>query len=67
MKNKFRTKLRTWRGKATQDGAANALDVPVATYRNWEQGRREPSVHVQSALLRIMKQYGEVFERLGNE
>lgn len=37
--------LRTWRARLglTQDRAAAALDVPIGTLRDWEQGRRAPS------------------------
>ena len=29
--------------KLTQEEAAEKLEVPVATWRNWEQGRNEPN------------------------
>lgn len=37
--------IKAWRAalKLTQTEAAEALGVPVATYRQWEQGRRDPS------------------------
>jgi DNA-binding transcriptional regulator YiaG len=35
-------KFRAQRGPLTQEQAAAAIGCPVATYRDWEQGRREP-------------------------
>lgn len=29
----------------SQKSLANKLGVPVSTYANWEQGRREPSIY----------------------
>lgn len=51
----FKARLRDWRGQRTQKLAANSLDLPLATYQNWEQGRREPPAQVQSAMLRTMQ------------
>ena len=38
----FNETLRKWRGPMTQEQAAKVIGVPLGTYRNWEQGVREP-------------------------
>lgn len=45
-KDIFSEKLRTLREERnyTQKTIAKKLDIPVSTYANWEQGRREPSI-----------------------
>lgn len=50
--------FRAARGSLTQEGAAKALSgptaadaCPVATLREWEQGRREPPRWVQSLVI----------------
>ena len=36
-------RLRVWRGKRRQKEAAAVLDLPLATYRKYEYGKRTPS------------------------
>ena len=45
-KDIFSEKLRTLREERnyTQKTIAKKLGIPVSTYANWEQGRREPSI-----------------------
>lgn len=40
----------------SQDRAAEALDIPVATIRGWEQGRHTPPVYIQRLILRLLEQ-----------
>ncbi|MBR2383990.1 MAG: helix-turn-helix transcriptional regulator [Clostridia bacterium] len=42
----FKTNLKTIREERglSQKDLASKLNVPVSTYANWEQGRREPSI-----------------------
>lgn len=56
-KNNFSRHLIGWRGETPQTLAANSLDVSLATYRNWEQGRNEPHPIMQSALLKQIQKY----------
>ncbi len=46
-KDIFSEKLRTLREERnyTQKTIAKKLGIPVSTYANWEQGRREPSIY----------------------
>lgn len=46
MRKIFAERLRDLRAelKFTQGDIADMLHVPVSTYANWEQGRREPGV-----------------------
>lgn len=46
-KDIFSEKLRTLRAEKnySQKTVAKKLGVPVSTYANWEQGRREPSIY----------------------
>lgn len=39
----------------TQNQLAEKLDIPVSTYANWEQGRREPSIDDIYKLLYILE------------
>ena len=50
----FRKQLRRWRKNRSQPEAAAMLGVPLATYRNWEQGRNEPTEFVVKTLLEIV-------------
>ena len=45
-KTVFKTNLKNIREEKqlSQKDLANKLGVPVSTYANWEQGRREPSI-----------------------
>jgi DNA-binding transcriptional regulator YiaG len=47
----FRKQLRRWRKARSQEECAILLGVPVATYRNWEQGRNEPSDVAMKAVI----------------
>ena len=42
----FKTNLKTIREEKqlSQKDIASRLNVPISTYANWEQGRREPSI-----------------------
>jgi len=44
--NNFKVRLRELRSdeKLKQSEVAEKLKIPEATYSNWEQGRREPSI-----------------------
>ena len=46
-KELFRQRLKDLREERqlSQSKVANKLGVPVSTYANWEQGRREPSIY----------------------
>lgn len=50
----FKDTLRRWRGKLRQKEAASILDVPVATYRKWEIGKRTPKKLTQAEVVRRM-------------
>ena len=50
----------------TQVQFARALDVPVATIRDWEQGRRRPSGPALT-LLRLLERDPATMARLSNE
>ena len=45
-KTTFKTNLKTIREEKhlSQKDLSTKLGVPVSTYANWEQGRREPSI-----------------------
>ncbi len=49
----------------TQDGVSRLLQIPVATIRDWEQGRREPEAEAL-ALLRILEREPEAVRRAMN-
>ena len=51
----MRDELLSWRQRLewTQREAASFLDVPVSTYRGWEQGRRE--VHNPGPVRRLLR------------
>lgn len=42
---KFSEEVFQWRGSLTQKEAADILDTPLQTYRNWEQGWNVPGRH----------------------
>ena len=46
----------------TQDGVSRLLNIPVATIRDWEQGRREPDAAALS-LLRVLEREPEAVRR----
>ena len=43
MPESFALRLRKWRGQMMQKEAASILDVPIATLRKWEYGKRTPN------------------------
>ena len=45
-----------WRLKMTQEAFANALGVPVATVRNWEQHRTRPDPAARSLLIILSRE-----------
>lgn len=62
MKKQFAQQLRQWRGKKPQSKAAAQLDVHIATYQNWEQGRNEPSKYALPAIFSMMRRIDELEE-----
>jgi putative transcriptional regulator len=50
-------KLKDWRKtqKLTQKQAAKRLSIPLATLRNWEQGRYQPVGLARTTLLSIIE------------
>ena len=50
----FRKQLRRWRKNRSQPEAAEILGVPLATYRNWEQGRNEPPEFAMKSVLDLI-------------
>lgn len=56
-KNIFKEKLKELRQERrfSQRMIAEALDIAVSTYANWEQGRTEPSIY---DLYRLIEIYG---------
>jgi DNA-binding transcriptional regulator YiaG len=38
----------------TQEEAARALEVPVSTIRNWEQGRTAPAPYVARLIMKLL-------------
>jgi len=55
MPTTFRKQLRRWRKNRSQQKAAEILGVPLATYRNWEQGRNEPPKFALKTLLEVIR------------
>ena len=41
--------------KLSQKEVAEKMGVPVSTYANWEQGRREPSIGDIFSLLKVLE------------
>lgn len=56
-KNIFKEKLKELRQERrfSQRAIAEALDIAVSTYANWEQGRTEPSIY---DIYRLIEIYG---------
>jgi transcriptional regulator with XRE-family HTH domain len=54
MAEKFKDRLRLWRGNLRQKEAAEKLGVPYATYRKWEIGKRTPGKLTAAELERRM-------------
>ena len=48
----------------TQEQFAEALRIPVATLRNWEQGRTEPDPAAKALFIVLAKNPGAVFKAL---
>ena len=53
----FKTNLKTIREERglSQKDLASKLNVPISTYANWEQGRREPSICDIFKILEILE------------
>ncbi len=51
---RFKDELREWRGRLRQKEAAEKLDVPVATFRKWEIGKRTPNKLAMAEIKRRM-------------
>lgn len=54
--NVFEIRKRSGKIGKTQDTFAKALDVPLKTVQNWEQGRRKPTGPARSLLVVIQHQ-----------
>lgn len=54
--NKFTERLKELRQEKSlsQKQIAEKLGIPVSTYANWEQGRREPSVNDIFKILTVL-------------
>ena len=54
-KDIFKNKLKELREESglSQKVVAEKMGIPVSTYANWEQGRREPSIDDIYKLLRV--------------
>jgi hypothetical protein len=50
----FKDRLRKWRGERMQKTAAGILEVPVATLRKWEYGKRTPKPLAMAEIERRM-------------
>ena len=55
MKPTFHERLRYWRGIAVIKEAADALNVSVGTYQNWEAGRYLPRPALKEDIEGLMK------------
>lgn len=51
----FKDEIRKWRGKLYQKEAADKLDIPLATYRKYEIGKRTPQKLAMIELKRRMQ------------
>ena len=60
----FAARLKVWRGKRPQTLAANALDVNLNTYQNWEQGRNVPAPLTQQSVMNAMHRLVEITKDL---
>lgn len=52
----FPKELKAWRGKLYQKEAASDLEIPLASYRKYENGKRTPNKLAMAELLRRMVQ-----------
>ncbi len=52
---------------ASQQDIANKISIPVSTYANWEQGRREPSLTDLIMLSRTFKVSTDYLLGIDNE
>ena len=57
MKNSFAINLKEIREEKnlSQRAVAELLNVPVSTYANWEQGRREPSIGDIYSIIKVLE------------
>lgn len=51
----FKNQLRKWRGNRIQKEGASLLNVPVATFRKWEYGKRTPNKLAMAEIKRRME------------
>lgn len=51
----FSARIKSARGKRTQQQAADTIGVSIKTYVNWEQGRNTPDAFKQRALLDALR------------
>lgn len=51
----LKDELKAWRGKRRQKQAAADLDIPLATYRKYEKGKRTPNNLALAELRRRME------------
>ena len=52
----FSEELKAWRGKLYQKEAASNLDIPLTSYRKYENGKRTPNKLAMAELRRKMEQ-----------
>lgn len=57
---KFTTKLRIWRASRTQREAAKSLGLNLATYKNWEYGRNQPTTYAMNVVRERIDKPGPV-------
>ena len=63
----FKEAIKQWRGARYQKEAAADLDIPVSTYRKYENGKRTPSSVAMAELLRRMEEHQETAARKASE
>lgn len=62
----FSKRLRVWRGKLYQKEAAAKLDVPLPTFRKWENGKQTPNKLALAEIERRMERNAEPLPGLAN-
>jgi len=58
MTERLSKRLKIWRGKLRQKEAADRLDIPLPTYRKYENGHRTPNKLALAELERRMAAAG---------